>query len=49
MAQDIEVILEQERPLLVLNNNGEREPIFTQKADRLAFLTTMKDFRRLTE
>jgi hypothetical protein len=49
MAEELAKALEQETSILVLNENGEREPIFTKKADRLAFLTTVKDFRRLTE
>ncbi|HKK74874.1 MAG TPA: hypothetical protein VJ953_07380 [Saprospiraceae bacterium] len=48
-AQKITEALEAERSLFILNEAREREPIFEQKTDRLAFLTTIKDFRRLTE
>lgn len=48
-AEKIARALEADQSLFVLNEASARVPIFEQKTDRLAFLTTIKDFRRLTE
>lgn len=48
-AQKISEAMEAGRSLFILDESGNRLPIFELKTDRLAFLTTIKDFRRLTE
>lgn len=49
MAQQIASFLEADQPVFILDTARQSVPIFADANDRLNFLTTIKDYRRLTE
>lgn len=48
-AETLQANLEAGQALLVLDSMGTAVPIFTDKQDQLNFLTTLKDYKKLTE
>ncbi|GAB5552226.1 MAG: hypothetical protein Sapg2KO_18170 [Saprospiraceae bacterium] len=48
-TESLATSLEAGQELLVLDSTGTAVPIFTNKQDQLNFLTTIKDYKKLTE
>lgn len=48
-AELLKTRLEADQVLLILDSMGTATPIFTDKQDQLNFLTTLKDYKKLTE